>query len=277
VSFVTDSWREPRRLLLATLGGLLVFYLLAPSLIVVPMSFSSSRALEFPPPGFSLEWYEQLLTDREWSRALVTSLEVAVLTSALATALGIAAAFGLVRGRFPGRNALFALVLSPLIVPVVVVAIAMFSVYVSGWGVGQIRFGGRLPGTLLGLVLAHTALALPYVVVNVASSLRGLDRNLEFAAMSLGASPWRTFRRVSLPLILPGVIAGALFAFVTSWDEVVVAIFMSSTAVRTLPVEMWQQVRTQVDPTVAVVSTLLLTVTTVVLFFAFVVRRGVRA
>jgi putative spermidine/putrescine transport system permease protein len=156
-----------------------------------------------------------------------------------------------------------ALALSPLIVPVVIIAIGMFSLFVQ-W---------RISGSLIGLVLAHTALAMPFVIVNVGTSLRTMDRNLELAAANLGADPRRTFTRITLPIILPGVLAGAIFAFITSWDEVVVAIFLTSARFRTLPVEMWEQVRQVVDPTVAAVSTTLLVVTTGLLLLLLVVRR----
>ena len=260
---MTDSWRQPRRLLLLALGALTVFFLMAPTLVVVPMSFTASNALTFPPEGFSTRWYEKMVTDPQWSTGFVNSAQVAFLTAILATALGTLAALGTVRGRFPGRSAVNALVLSPLIVPVIIIAIGMFSVFVR-W---------KIAGSVVGLVLAHTALAMPFVVVNVATSLRTIDRNLELAAQSLGAGPIRTFRRITLPLILPGVLAGGLFAFITSWDEVVVSIFLTSARFRTLPAEMWEQVRQVVDPTVAAVSTTLLAVTTTVLLLAFVVRR----
>ncbi len=260
---MTDSWRQPRRLLLVSLGALTVFFLMAPTLVVVPMSFTASNALTFPPEGFSTRWYERMLTDPQWSTGFVNSAQVALLTAVLATVLGTLAALGTVRGRFPGKSAVNALVLSPLIVPVIIIAIGMFSVFVR-W---------KITGTIVGLVLAHTALALPFVVVNVATSLRTMDRNLELAAMNLGADPLRTFFRITLPIILPGVFAGALFAFITSWDEVVVSIFLTTARFRTLPVEMWEQVRQVVDPTVAAVSTTLLAVTTTLLVLVFVVRR----
>lgn len=260
---MTDSWRQPHRLLLLTLGVLTVSFLMAPTLVVVPMSFTASNSLTFPPEGFSIRWYEKMLTDPQWSTGFVNSAQVAFLTALLATTLGTLAALGTVRGRFPGRSAVNALILSPLIVPVIIIAIGMFSVFVS-W---------KVAGSIVGLVLAHTALAVPFVVINVATSLRTMDRNLELAAQSLGAGPVRTFRRITLPLILPGVLTGGLFAFITSWDEVVVSIFLTSARFRTLPVEMWEQVRQVVDPTVAAVSTTLLAVTTTVLLLAFVVRR----
>jgi len=260
---MTDSWRQPRRLLLLALGALTVFFLMAPTLVVVPMSVTASNALTFPPEGFSTRWYEKMLTDPQWSSGFVNSAQVAFLTALLATVLGTLAALGTVRGRFPGKSAVNALVLSPLIVPVIIIAIGMFSLFVR-W---------KISGSIAGLVLAHTALAVPFVVINVATSLRTIDRNLELAAMNLGADPVRTFRRVTLPLILPGVLAGGLFAFITSWDEVVVSIFLTTARFRTLPVEMWEQVRQVVDPTVAAVATTLLAVTTSLLLLVLVVRR----
>ena len=203
------------------------------------------------------------MTDPQWSTGFVNSAQVAFLAAILATALGTLAALGTVRGQFPGRSAINALILSPLIVPVIIIAIGMFSVFVR-W---------KIAGSLVGLVLAHTALAVPFVVVNVATSLRTIDRNLELAAQSLGAGPIRTFRRITLPLILPGVLAGGLFAFITSWDEVVVSIFLTSSRFRTPPCDVGEQFRHVVDPTVAAVSTPLLTVPTTLLLLAFVARR----
>jgi putative spermidine/putrescine transport system permease protein len=260
---VSDSWRQPRRILMAGLGLLTVLYLLAPTLVIVPMSFTESRILSFPPQGFTLEWYERIVADRQWSTALTNSAQVAVLTTVLSVVLGTLAALAIARGRFPGRTAANGLVLAPLIVPVVIIAIGMFSLFVR-W---------RISGSLVGLVLAHTALAVPFVVVSVSASLRTVDRNLELAAANLGATPRQTFLRVTLPIIVPGVIAGAIFAFITSWDEVVVSIFLTSARFRTLPVEMWEQVRQAVDPTVAAVATTLLVVTTVLLMILLVVRR----
>jgi putative spermidine/putrescine transport system permease protein len=260
---VSDSWRQPRRLLMAALGALTVFYLLAPTLVIVPMSFTEARILSFPPQGFTTQWYERMFTDRQWSSGMINSAQVAALTAVLATVLGTLAALGLARGRFPGRTVVNAIALTPLIVPVVIIAIGMFSIFVQ-W---------RISGSLIGLVLAHTALAIPFVVVNVGASLRTMDRNLELAAANLGADPRQAFLRITLPIILPGVLAGAIFSFITSWDEVVVAIFLTSARFRTLPVEMWEQVRQVVDPTVAAVSTTLLVVTTVLLLLLLVVRR----
>lgn len=243
--------------------GLVGFFLIAPTLIVVPMSFSAGELLDFPPRGFSTRWYGNFLRSQAWTAGATTSLRVAATVAVLATALGTLTALGLVRGRYPGRAALTALVLSPLIVPVVVIAIGMFFVY-SDW---------HLIGTYQGLILAHAALAIPFVVVVVGTSLRTLDRTLELAAQNLGAGPVRTFLRVTLPLILPSVVAAALFAFITSWDEVVVSIFLSSPIVRTLPVVMWGQVRSYIDPTIAAVATMLTGVTITILAVVLLARR----
>ena len=240
-----------------------VVFLVAPMLVVIPMSFTGAKILSWPPEGFSLQWYAKMIDDPQWSRGFVNSMQVATLTALLATVLGTLAALGIVRGRFPGKGLANALILSPLIVPVIIIAIGFFAFYSIT----------RLTGSLPGLVLTHTALAVPFVIINVGTVLRTMDRNLELAAASLGADPSRTFWRVTFPIILPGVFAGALFAFITSWDEVVVSIFMTSTRFRTLPVEMWEQVRQVVDPTVAAVATVVMVVTTTLLLFVFVIRR----
>lgn len=257
-------WQMGPRLLLNAVGVLTLIFLVVPTLIIIPMSFNASRILQFPPSGFSLQWYERVFADREWSQSLANSVQVASLVAICATVLGTSAAYALVRGRLPARRVLMALLISPLIVPVVIVAIGMFSVYVS-W---------RLTGTLPGLVMAHTALSIPFVVVTVGTSLQTVDRNLEAAARGLGAGRLRAFMRITLPLILPGVVAGALFAFVTSWDEVVAALFLTTARFETLPVQMWSQMNEVVDPSIAAVSTMLFTVTTVLTAVAMIVRRG---
>jgi putative spermidine/putrescine transport system permease protein len=267
---VSDSWRQPRRVALAVFGAITVVLLLAPGIVIIPMSFTEARILSFPPEGFSLRWYEKMLTDPQWSTGFSNSAQVAVLTAILATVLGTLAALGTVRGRFPGKTLVNGLILSPLIVPVIVIAIGVFGYFIR---LNQRDAGIFFTGSLLGMVLAHTALAIPFVVISVGASLRTLDRNLELAAMNLGANPTRTFWRITFPIILPGVVAGALFAFITSWDEVVVSIFMTTARFRTLPVEMWEQVRQVVDPTVAAVSTTLLVVTTGMLMLVFLTRR----
>jgi putative spermidine/putrescine transport system permease protein len=261
----TTRWRTPTRLALLALGVATIVFLVGPMLVVIPLSFTEARILSWPPRGFSLQWYTEMFQDPQWSRGFVNSLQVALLTAVLSTILGTVGALGIVRGRFPGKGLVNALILSPLIVPVIIIAIGFFAFFAIA----------RLNGSMAALVLAHTVLAVPFVVVNVATVLRTMDRNLELAAASLGASPVRTFWRITLPIILPGVFAGALFAFITSWDEVVVSIFLTSARYRTLPVEMWEQVRQVVDPTVAAVATTVMLVTTTLLVLVFVARRQV--
>jgi putative spermidine/putrescine transport system permease protein len=264
---MTEEIEKRRNPLLSGYVGLIALFLIAPTLIVIPMSFSSGRLLRFPPTGFSVKWYSEFLDSQTWTAGAMTSVKVGVATAVLATAIGTVTALGLVRGRYPARGLVTAVVLSPLIVPVVVIAIGMFFVYSDL----------RLIGSLHGLILAHTALAIPFVVVVVGASLRTFDRTLELAAQNLGAGPIRTFVLITLPLILPSIVAGALFAFIASWDEVVVSVFLSSPAVRTLPVVIWGQVRSYIDPTIAAVATFLTGVTLTVLTFALIAnRRGER-
>ena len=228
-------------------GALLVL----PVLIVVPTSFSDSAFLTFPPKEWSLRWFQNYFESPDWRASTIASLRVAVLVTLLSVVLGTAAALGLVRGRVRFKAAISGLVIAPLIVPYVIVGLAVYAV--------ALDLG--LTETTLGFVLVHTALAVPYVVVSVAAALASFDRRLEQAAMSLGASPSVTFLKVTLPLIAPSVASGALFSFITSWDEVVVSLFLSGPEVTTLPVRMWSGVRVQIDPTVAAISTMLLLIT----------------
>jgi putative spermidine/putrescine transport system permease protein len=225
-------------------------FLLLPMLITVPISFTDSRSIQFPPTGFSLRWYENIVSSDVWTSATITSLKVAVLTSIFSVVLGTSAALALQRAKLPGKALINALVLSPLVTPVIVLAVGIYMVFVR-WG---------LSGTLLGLALAHTVLATPFVIVSVSASLQMLNPNLELASLGLGAGPVRTFRRVTLPLIMPGALSGAIFAFITSWDEVVVAIFLTNASLRTIPVVIWSQVRAEMDPTMAAVGTILIVV-----------------
>ena len=248
---------------LVALGIAIFAFLAVPLVVVVPISFSAAKYLTFPPPGWSTQWYERYFVSREWMSATWRSVEVAALTTALATALGTAAALAL-RRSFRGKSVVTLIVLAPMVVPVIIVAIGIYGLYARL----------RMVGTLHGLVLAHTVLAMPFVVVVVAATLRGFDETLELAAQNLGANRWHTFVLVTLPLIRPGVVSGALLAFITSFDEVVVAIFVSGARAPTLPKQMWDGIRTEIDPTVAAVSTLLISVTAAVIGAIMLVRRG---
>lgn len=243
------------RFVLYLCGALIAFFLILPIFIVVPISFSSAKYLTFPPPGFSLQWYQNYLGRKQWMDATWLSLQVGVLTALLATAFGTMAALVLARRRFPGRGLVYALILSPMILPVIITAIAIYRLYASV----------HLIGSKWALVLAHTVLAIPVVVIPVMASLRGLDPSLEHAAMVLGASPLTTFLRVTVPLIRPGILSGALFAFITSFDELVVTIFIAGSTAITLTKQMWDGIRTEIDPTIAAVSTLLIALTVLVL------------
>jgi putative spermidine/putrescine transport system permease protein len=255
------------QLVLAVVAGLVLLFLVFPIFIVVPLSFSSAAYLQFPPPGFSLQWYENYFGRVDWISSTLLSLRIGALTAVIATVLGTAASLGLVRGRYPGKDLINSFLISPLIVPTIIVAIGIYFFYARV----------QLIGSPLALAIAHTALALPFVVVNVTAALHGFDERLEYAAMNLGANRWQTFRRITLPIIRPGVLAGALFAFITSFDELIVALFVSGTGAVTLPRRMWESLRLEIDPTIAAVSSILIAASTIVFVTAELLRqRGER-
>lgn len=247
-------------------AGLMVVWLLAPILVVIPLSFTGKKSFEFLPTTWSTKWYHQLFTAPEWVEALTHSVVIALLVVLFAGILGTACAVGLDRGVLPGKALVRGIVLSPIIVPVVIVAVGVYLVFLP-W---------HLAGHELGFVLAHTALAIPFVVISVSTSLAGFDRRLEQAAASLGSSPWSTFLRVTLPAIAPGIFAGAVLAFITSFDEVVTALFLSTPTMKTLPVQMFQTIN-NVDPTIAAASTLVLAGTTVIMLVVLIFNRDVRS
>lgn len=244
--------RRFTRVLLALFCVLMALWLLAPTLVVVPMSFNEKKSLAFPPAGFSWQWYENFFTNREWSTSFFNSLKVAGLVAVLATVLGTLAAFGLDRMRRRTAGFLRALLITPMIVPGVVLAIGIYAVYLDT----------RLVGTLIGFVLAHTLLAIPFVLIAVSASLEVFDKRLETAAASLGANRLTAFRTVTLPLIAPGLLSGLLFAFVTSFDEIIVALFITSPYLKTLPVQIFTSITRDADPTVAAVGSILFVATT---------------
>jgi putative spermidine/putrescine transport system permease protein len=232
-------------------GSAVLAFLLLPVLAVVPASFNASSFIRLPPQQVSLRWYHAFFADPEWLRALLTSIEVALAATVIAVVIGTLAALGLERASPRVRAVVVGLVLSPLIVPVIMTAIALY--YVT-------RFIG-LHGTIAGLALGHALLCLPFVVINVGIALRNVDINCRRAAEGLGASQGRIFRTITLPLILPGLAGGAAFAFVTSFDEVVLAIFLAGDTAKTLPVKMWEVVRIEFTPVAAVGSSLLIALT----------------
>ncbi|MGE0724432.1 MAG: ABC transporter permease [Alphaproteobacteria bacterium] len=226
---------------------LVLAFLLAPIVAIAPLSFSAGSFLYYPLPGLSLRWYADFFTSPFWLPALLNSLIVAGATTVLATALGTLAGIGLWLAPFPGRALVLPAILAPPVVPVIVVAVGVYFAFAAA----------GLANSLTGLVLAHTALAAPFVVVTVQATLAGFDRGLLRAAASLGAHPLLAFRRVMLPLILPGVVSGALFAFVTSFDEVVVALFLTGPGQRTLPRQMFSGINENISLTIAAAATML--------------------
>ncbi|MCC7273333.1 MAG: ABC transporter permease [Alphaproteobacteria bacterium] len=227
--------------------ALVMIFLVAPIVAIAPLSFSSGSFLYYPLPGLSLRWYADFFTSEFWLPALANSAIVGVAATALATTLGTLAALGLWLAPFPGKAIVVAVLLAPMVVPIIVVAVGVYFAFAQA----------GLANTRLGLVLAHTALAAPFVVVTVQATLAGFDRSLMRAAASLGAPPATAFRRVMLPLIVPGVVSGALFAFATSFDEVVVAFFLAGPGQRTLPRQMFAGINENISLTITAAASLL--------------------
>jgi putative spermidine/putrescine transport system permease protein len=254
------------RLWLYLLAGAVLAFLLIPTLIVIPMSFSASQYLEFPPRKWSLRWYEHYFASVTWRDATVTSLKAAALTSLLATPIGILAAYGLSASRLRVARALQVLLITPMIVPVILIAVGVFYVYVKV----------KLNNSLMGLVLAHTMLAVPIVMIVVASALKSFDMNQEMVARSLGASRPRAFLTVTLPQIRFAVVSSAVLSFLTSFDEVILALFVSGGANSTLTRQMFLALRDQIDPTIAAISTIMIGVTTLMFVLVQVFGRADR-
>lgn len=236
--------------------ALIFLFLIAPILVILPLSFNaepyftfSKAMLSLDPNAFSLRWYYDIIQNPQWTHSIGNSFYIGIWATILATSLGTIAALGLSRSYLPYRTLLMGILISPMIVPLIITAAGMFFFY--SWV--------NLAQTYTGLILAHTALGTPFVVITVTATLVGFDHSLTRAAQSLGANPATTFFKVQMPLILPGVISGALFAFITSFDEVVVVLFLSSFEQRTIPRQMWAGIREQISPTILAVATLLIT------------------
>jgi putative spermidine/putrescine transport system permease protein len=254
--------------------GFVFLFLIAPIIIIIPLSFNAEpyftftqEMLSFDPKGYSLRWYDRILThgmanpdiprdgvwwndawnNGQWIHSVKNSVIIGVASTIVATVLGTIAALGLSRPEMPFRRLIMALLISPMIVPLIITATGLFFFYST---VG-------LAHTYLGIILAHAMLGIPFVIITVTATLVGFDHSLTHAAASLGATPLTTFRQVILPLILPGVISGALFAFVTSFDEVVVVLFVASFDQHTIPLQMWNGIREQISPTILAVATIL--------------------
>ena len=250
--------------------GAIFFFLIAPILIIIPLSFNAENFFTFTPEmlaldpaGYSTKHYEDFFTNPDWQVPLWNSLKIAPVATFLSVALGTLAAIGLSQPHVPFRRAIMAILISPMIVPLIISAAGMYFFYS--------RIG--LQGTYWGVVLAHAALGIPFVIITVTATLVGFDRSLTRAAANLGAGPVRTFFKVQMPLILPGVVSGGLFAFITSFDEVVVVLFVGSAGQKTLPWQMFTGLREQISPTILAAATVLISISVVLLVTLEVLRR----
>jgi putative spermidine/putrescine transport system permease protein len=250
--------------------GLIFFFLIFPILVIVPLSFNAQdfftftpEMLRLDPAGYSFKHYVDFFTNPDWQQALWNSVTIAPAATILATVLGTLAAIGLSQSHVPYKSAIMAILISPMIVPLIISAAGMYFFYS--------RLG--LQGTYIGVVLAHAALGTPFVIITVTATLVGFDRSLVRAAASMGADPVTTFFKVQMPLIMPGVISGALFAFITSFDEVVVVLFLGSASQKTLPWQMFIGLREQISPTILAVASVMVALSIVLLFTLEMLRR----
>ncbi len=250
--------------------GLIFFFLIAPVIIVIPLSFNAvpfftftEAMLSFDPAGYSTKWYREFFSSLNWQGAVKNSFIIAFFATIISTALGTTAALGLSRSEMPAKTLIMGILISPMVVPIIIAAAGMFFFY-SDIG---------LASTHVGVILAHAALGTPFVVITVTATLVGFDHSLTRAAATLGASPVQAFFKIIVPLILPGVISGALFAFVTSFDEVVVVRFVGSYQQRTIPWAMFSGLREQISPTILAVATLLVLLSILLLTSVELLRR----
>ncbi len=246
------------------------FFLLAPILIMIPLSFNAApfftftrEMLTLQPEGFSLRWYQDFLSSESWMRSIRNSFIIGIAATLLSTTLGTLAALGLSKSEMPAKGLIMGILISPMIVPLIISAAGMFFFFSSI----------KIAQTYLGVVLAHAALGTPFVVITVTATLVGFDHSLTRAAANLGASPTRTFFKITMPLILPGVISGALFAFITSFDEIVVVLFVAGVEQRTIPREMWSGIREDISPTILAVATILVLISVALLTVVELLRR----
>ncbi|HBG98376.1 MAG: ABC transporter permease [Rhodobacteraceae bacterium] len=259
-------WFYSFRVLVAAI----LFFLIFPILVIIPLSFNAQdfftftpEMLRFDPAGYSLKHYEDFFTNSQWQNAFWNSVKIAPMATLISVTLGTLAAIGLTQPHVPFRTTIMAILISPMIVPLIISAAGMFFFYSSV----------NLQGTYWGVVFAHAVLGIPFVIITVTATLAGFDRSLTRAAANLGAGPVRTFFKVQMPLILPGVIAGGLFAFVTSFDEVVVVLLVGSAGQKTLPWQMFLGLREQISPTILAAATILVAISVVLLIVLEMLRR----
>lgn len=238
-------------------------FLVIPILVIIPLSFNSTSFLTYPMDGFSLRWYQELLSSQDWMLAFKNSFIIAPFATILSMIFGTLAAVGLSRGNFPFKRIIMAFIISPMIVPTIIVAVGFYFYF------AQLQ----LLNSYVGLILAHAMLGVPFVVITVCATLEGFNVNLSRAAASLGAPPLTVFFKVVLPLIAPGVISGALFAFATSFDEVVVTLFLASPTQKTLPIQMFSGIRENISPSIAAVATIMVVLSVLMLLTLEKLRR----
>lgn len=263
---IETTWYYTFRLICA----LIFLFLITPILVIIPLSFNvepyftyTPGMLALDPEAYSLKWYEDFVNNTQWTHSVKNSFIIAIFSTILATVLGTLAALGLSKPHMPYRSVMMGILISPMIVPLIISAAGMYFFY-SNIGLDQ---------TYLGIILAHTALGTPFVVITVTATLVGFDHSLTRASANLGANPTTTFFKVIMPLILPGVISGALFAFITSFDEVVVVLFLAGFEQRTIPRQMWSGIREQISPTILAVATILVLISVALLATLELLRR----
>jgi putative spermidine/putrescine transport system permease protein len=255
------------RPILVGLTVLVCLFLILPIVFIAALSFGSSQWLIFPPPSWTLKWYQALFADPRWLYSALTSLKIASIVTVLSVVLGFLAALGLNRGTFVGREVLRALFLTPMILPVVVLAVALYALF--------LQLG--LAGTTIAFIIAHLLIALPFSIISIGNALEGFDKSIEDAAILCGASPWEARLRVTVPAVSHGIFAAAIFSFLASWDEVVLAIFMASPTLQTLPVKIWSTLRQDLTPVIAAASTILIAFTILLMVLAALFRKGRKA
>lgn len=243
--------------------GLACLVLMAPIVIVCVLAFSGQGFLQFPPESFSLRWFAAFFGDPRWRQSLWSSVVIALIACAISTVLGFFAAYALVRGEMRGKKLTLSFMLMPVIVPHVITAIAMYFL--------TARFG--LVGNVVWIGVCHAVVALPVVLLILLSALQGVDINLERAALSLGASRARVFARVVVPIAFPGILSAALFAFLASFDELIISLFLAGVRAQTLPVRIWNSLHLEIEPVIAAVSAFLIAVTGAVLILDSAIRR----
>jgi len=250
-------------LTLRVVAILLLVFLSAPAFLMIPLSFDSASGLAWPPHGFSLQWYRQIADSPLWMQAITRSMLVGIGTGILSMLIGTPAAFLLVRGGMKGKAAMLAFILAPIVVPRMIIAVGVFYFFAK---IGLI-------GSSFGLVLGHTVVAVPYVVITMMAVLRNYDTRLDLAAHSMGARPWATLRRVTFPILSAGLMSSFLFAFATSFDELTIALFSSGGLSTTLPKQFWDEITMQISPVIAAVSTCLFAFIAVLIWVADRLRR----